>query len=61
MATAPQLLLDAGAQPVYGDLKDPASLEPACRGVRTVVTTANSALRGGTTTWTALTGRATAT
>jgi NADH dehydrogenase len=37
----------AGAESVTGDLKDPASLDAACRGVTTVVTTANSAQRGG--------------
>jgi uncharacterized protein YbjT (DUF2867 family) len=37
----------AGAQPVLGDMKDPASLAAACDGVETVVTTANSASRGG--------------
>ena len=40
-------LIAAGAQPVYGDLKDPASLVEACRGVETVITTANAAARGG--------------
>lgn len=39
-------LVDAGAQPVHGDFKDPNSLEVAVRGVGTVVTTANSARRG---------------
>ncbi len=34
-------------QPVLGDLKDPDSLLRACEGVDTVVTTANSASRGG--------------
>jgi NADH dehydrogenase len=47
MATHAQTLIDAGAQPVYGDLKDPTSLPAAMAGVDTVVTTANSALRGG--------------
>lgn len=42
-----QPLVQAGAQVVMGDLKDRASLDPACRGVDTVITTANSALRGG--------------
>lgn len=42
-----QALVDAGAEPVIGDLKDPASLGPACRGIETVITTANSAARGG--------------
>ena len=37
----------AGAELVFGDLKDPASLGPACQGVSAVVTTANSAARGG--------------
>lgn len=34
-----------GAEPVFGDLKDPGSLLAACRGVDTVVTTANTARR----------------
>jgi len=42
-----QPLVDSGAQPVFGDLKDPASLAKACDGVSVVVTTANSAARGG--------------
>jgi len=42
-----QPLVDLGAQPVFGDLKDPASLAAACEGVDVVVTTANSAARGG--------------
>jgi NADH dehydrogenase len=37
----------AGAQAVAGDLKDPPSLRAACRGATTVITTANSARRGG--------------
>lgn len=37
----------AGAEIAAGDLKAPASLEAACRGVDVVITTANSALRGG--------------
>lgn len=37
----------AGAEAVRGDLKDPASLDAACAGVTTVITTANSAQRGG--------------
>ncbi|MBI1947874.1 MAG: SDR family oxidoreductase [Deltaproteobacteria bacterium] len=36
-----------GAEAVTGDLKDPASLAKACAGIDTVVTTANSVLRGG--------------
>ncbi len=47
MATPAPSLIEAGAQPVYGDLKDPASLDPACAGIETLITTANSALRGG--------------
>ena len=42
-----QQLVAEGAQPLRGDLKDPASLDRACAGIHTVVTTANSALRGG--------------
>ena len=37
----------AGAKPVTGDLRDRASLDEACRGVKAVVTTSNSAARGG--------------
>lgn len=40
-------LRDAGAEIVLGDLKDPASLERALQGVDVVLTTANSAMRGG--------------
>jgi NADH dehydrogenase len=40
-------LVDLGAEPMFGDLKEPGSLDVACRGVDTVITTANSALRGG--------------
>jgi NADH dehydrogenase len=36
-----------GAQIALGDLRDPASLAEACRGVDTVITTANSARRTG--------------
>jgi NADH dehydrogenase len=36
-----------GAESIVGDLKDPASLDRACQGVTTVITTANSAQRGG--------------
>jgi len=45
MATPATTLTAAGAEAVYGDLKDPASLREAMRGVRRVVTTANSAVR----------------
>lgn len=37
----------AGVETVLGDLKDRASLASACEGVSTLVTTANSAARGG--------------
>jgi uncharacterized protein YbjT (DUF2867 family) len=47
MATSAQSLIDAGAQPVYGDLTDRESLDGACEGIETVITTANAALRGG--------------
>lgn len=47
MATAPRTLLDAGAKPVYGDLKDPESLKAALQGVDTVISTANSSARSG--------------
>lgn len=47
MATAAQTLIDRGAQPVYGDMKDRASLDKALAGADTVITTANSVLRGG--------------
>ncbi len=44
-------LVTAGAEPVHGDLKDPASLALAlalaCDGVDAVVTTANATARGG--------------
>jgi NADH dehydrogenase len=40
-------LVAQGAEPVFGDLKDRSSLDPACAGIDTVVTTANSAQRGG--------------
>ncbi len=42
-----QPLADAGAQVVLGDLKQRSSLDAACEGVDTVITTANSAARGG--------------
>ena len=47
MAVSPKDLLAAGAEPVYGDLKDRASLDAAAAGVETVISTANSAMRGG--------------
>lgn len=42
-----QALVEDGAQPVFGDLKDRGSLDKACQGINTVITTASSALRGG--------------
>jgi NADH dehydrogenase len=47
--TAPdaKVLTDLGAEPAMGDLKDRASLDAACQGIETVITTANSARRGG--------------
>jgi NADH dehydrogenase len=47
LVTSASSLIEAGAQPVYGDMKDRASLDRACAGVETVITTANSAMRGG--------------
>ena len=45
--SAAETLAAAGAQPFVGDLKDLMSLKAACAGVDTVITTANSAQRGG--------------
>jgi uncharacterized protein YbjT (DUF2867 family) len=42
-----QPLIDAGAQAVMGDMKNRSSLEPACKGVEVLITTATSAKRGG--------------
>ena len=39
--------IDAGAEPVSGDLKDPASLKVACAGVDIVISTATAAERWG--------------
>lgn len=47
MATSAQSLIDAGAEPVTGDLKNEASIRRAVAGAHTVITTANSAMRGG--------------
>jgi uncharacterized protein YbjT (DUF2867 family) len=47
LATSAASLIETGAQPTYGDMKDRASLDQACVGVETVITTANSAMRGG--------------
>jgi uncharacterized protein YbjT (DUF2867 family) len=40
-------LVEAGAGLALGDLKNKESLYPACKGVNTVITTANSMQRGG--------------
>jgi uncharacterized protein YbjT (DUF2867 family) len=40
-------LREAGAQTARGDLRDAASLANACDGISTLITTANSAARGG--------------
>ena len=39
--------IEAGAEAAFGDLKDPASLVVACRGIDTVITTASAGERGG--------------
>ena len=46
-ATSAESLIEAGAQPVHGDLRDRASLDAVVEGVHTVISTANSAGRGG--------------
>lgn len=47
LANTAQSLIDAGAQPVWGDLKGRASVEAAVAGVDTVITTANAVKRWG--------------
>jgi NADH dehydrogenase len=47
LGTPAETLIASGAKPILGDLKDRPSLDEACRGVTTVITTANSVLRGG--------------
>lgn len=42
-------LVELGAEPAFGDLKEPDSLTAACQGVDTVITTANSAHRDADT------------
>lgn len=44
-ATDVRTLIQAGAEPVTGDLRNPASLERACRGISTVLTTASATMR----------------
>lgn len=46
LATSADSLIAAGASAVTGDLTDRVSLDAACDGVRTVITTANSIKRG---------------
>jgi NADH dehydrogenase len=45
LATDAQTLIRAGAVPITGNLKDRASLDRACQGVQTVLTTASATLR----------------
>ena len=40
-------LVELGAEPALGDLKDPSSLQSACLDVETVVSTATATARGG--------------
>jgi NADH dehydrogenase len=47
LATDADTLVAAGAEPINGDLTDRASLDAACAGVDTVLTTATSAKRDG--------------
>jgi len=47
LATSAEALIESGAYPVHGDLRDRASLDAALEGVDTVISTANSAGRGG--------------
>jgi uncharacterized protein YbjT (DUF2867 family) len=46
-ANTVQSLVDLGAQPFYGDLKNPLSLAQAVQGVDTVITTATATQREG--------------
>jgi uncharacterized protein YbjT (DUF2867 family) len=46
-ATSDEELIEAGALPVYGDLRDRAPLDAAVEGVETDITTANFAGRVG--------------
>lgn len=47
LATTAGDLIAAGAEPTYGDLKDAQSLQRAVAGVETIISSANSAMRGG--------------
>lgn len=46
-ATSPRFLIDSGAKPTKGDLRDRSSLDELFKGIETVITTANTAVRGG--------------
>lgn len=46
-ANTAEALVEAGAQAVYGDLKERASLDVALAGVDTIITTATATQRGG--------------
>ncbi|HNS51004.1 MAG TPA: NmrA family NAD(P)-binding protein [Anaerolineae bacterium] len=52
LATPAEALLAAGAEAAFGDLKDRASLDAACEGITTLITTANAARRSGADTFT---------
>ena len=47
LATSAEELIASGAHAVHGDLRDRASLDAALEGVDAVISTANSATRGG--------------
>ena len=47
LATSAEELLESGAHPVHGDLRYRDSLDAALEDVETVISTANSAMRGG--------------
>src|SRR3712207_8821178 len=47
LATSAEELIEAGAQPGHGGPRNPASLDAAVEGGEGVITTANSATRGG--------------
>lgn len=53
-ANTVESLVAAGAQAVYGDLKDRASLDAAVAGIDTVITTATATQRGGDDTLTSV-------
>jgi uncharacterized protein YbjT (DUF2867 family) len=47
LATSAESLIEAGARAVHGDLRYRSSLEAAVEDIQTVITTANSSMRGG--------------